>query len=258
MLNLRRLFVCLWVLSLPCLAALPAAAQVLRQDSNPSRISPAPEEEDLRLHVFTLEHQPAEEALELVKPMLSNRGSVELQARSNTLVVRDTLASLARIGPKVHSFDHEPQPLELEVVVLRAFSRAQGPIPENARVPTALAGKLRSLLRYESFRLVARARLQTLEGEAVSYDLNRSYRVAFRLGTVVATPNRTERLKLRDFKVERLIDGAEGGSLIHTNLNLFVGKTTTLGLARTETSDSALMVAITARPGSRLTVRELE
>ncbi|MEM7049411.1 MAG: hypothetical protein AAF604_07115 [Acidobacteriota bacterium] len=245
----RRTFL---VILAVCLLATASSAQQQR----PSRISPAPDEglpvgDALRLHAFTLEHKLASEALELVKPLLSPRGSVEIQPGGNTLVVRDSLAALGQIIPRLRNFDHPAMPLEVEVVVLRAFTKTRPEGTKQREVPAALEGRLRQLLRYETFQLVARSRLQTFEGEEVTYDLGRGFSVVFHLGTVLGN----QRLKLRDFKVEKTADGKP---LIHTNLNLFLGKTTILGLAATETSESALMVAVTGRMRTPLAPLEKE
>ena len=59
-------------------------------------------DEVLVLHAFTLKHQRASDAIPLVHPLLSERGTVELQPGDNTLVIRDSPGALARILPPGH------------------------------------------------------------------------------------------------------------------------------------------------------------
>lgn len=236
----------LLALALLFAAVLPAAAQT----PSGSRISPTPETEAgnaaepgearLALHAFALRHRAAAEAVEVVRPLLSPRGTVELQPGSNTLVVRDSLSALSRIVPALRGFDRPAQPLELEILVVRAFPA--GEPASGPAVPAALERSLRGLLSYDAYRLVARAELRSREGQEVTYELGEGYSVRFRLGSVTAG----RRLRLGDFRVERTRgQGDETPPLIHTNLNLWLDRTVTLGLARTEGSTSALMVAVT-------------
>src|SRR3954465_11411347 len=61
------------------------------------------------LQAYTLRHQRASEAVALVYPLLSRKGTVELQPGGNTLVIRDVPAALNRIAPVLRNFDHAPR-----------------------------------------------------------------------------------------------------------------------------------------------------
>jgi hypothetical protein len=115
-------------------------------------------------------------------------------------------------------------------------------------LPDDLTKKLRELLRYDHFALLARADLRTWEGEEVIYDLGSGYRVSFRLGTILAD----RRLKLHGFKVVRVAGrpGAEGSSveILHAHLTLWVERPLVLALAQNEGSDRALMIILTCFP----------
>src|SRR4028118_1131009 len=86
--------------------------------------------EELVLHAFALKHRPAGEALALVSPLLSDRGTVELQPRSNTLVIRDTLASLRKIVPTLRAYDHPARP-----PTLARYLRSPAPAPCSPATP---------------------------------------------------------------------------------------------------------------------------
>lgn len=199
----------------------------------------------LALHAYAMRHRPLNEAADLVRPMLSPVGTLELQPARRTLVVRDTLASLSRIAPALRRYDRPLEPLDVEVLVVRAL--AAGDRPSAApRVPGDLERRLRALLRYERYELVAEAHLRSRETEQVTYELGGGYEVRFQVGSLI----QDRRVRLSGFQVARA--GTDAGDeksppLIHTNLNVWLDRTVTLGLARTEGSSSALMVAVTCR-----------
>lgn len=221
----------------------------------------------LRLYAYTLEHQPVGEALALVRPLLSARGTVELQPGGNTIVIRDELAALTRIVPILRQFDHQSETLRLEIQVVQAFVGATGG-PNGLRTPSttpgsevspALAGgsevspalvrRLRDLLRYDSFRLQASARLDVNEGENVLYQLGNSYTVGFKLGTMMGE----KRVKLHDLRIVRRATTGPFAKperqLLGTNVNLWLDQTLILGLAKDESAADALMLVIScSRP----------
>src|SRR5688572_10452442 len=82
----RTVLILLWIAS-ACAPAGSVSAQMIRKDG------------ELVLHAFTLRHRAATEAIQLVSPLLTKRGTVELQPATNTLVIRDTPAALGQIIP---------------------------------------------------------------------------------------------------------------------------------------------------------------
>jgi len=229
MLPARRALASCLISSLLLLAAASAAAQAKR-----------PEAETV-VHAFALKHQQASDAVALVNPLLSPRGTVELQPQRNTLVIRDTQAALDRILPVLRGFDHPARPLRLEIYIVRASRATVSPAVEQSDLPEPLTRRLRLLLPYEVYRMQAQGLLGTEEGKKVSYELSDEYRVSFRLGTVMADG----RVKLNDFQIERR--DPRPANLIHTHLTLWLGRTTSLGLAKSEESMEALMVVLTLR-----------
>jgi hypothetical protein len=203
------------------------------------------EAEDLSLHAYSLRYQQAIEAIPLIQPLLSSKGTLELQPGTNTLVVRDTRAALDRILPVLRAYDHPSQPLKLDVMIVRA-SRAVVSPQARSDLPEELTRRLRELLPYEVYELQAQTQLLTREGEAVAYNVGSEYEVSFRLGTLMED----RRIKLAGFEVGRRI-GHKAGSvpMIHTNLNLWIEQTLSLGLARGEASRDALIIVLTLHRG---------
>ena len=198
--------------------------------------APAQREPALLVHAYTLRHQPAAEALPLVHPLLSKRGSVQLQPGGNTLVVRDEAAVVERVAELLREFDHPAKKLALRIQVVRAGDGGEG-----APLAPELVARLREFLRYESYRVMAAADLEAREGEDVSYELGEQYRMTFQLGTLMPG----DRLKLHDFEVTGRRESEERRRLLHTQVNLRLGRPMILGLAKNESSRRALLLVLT-------------
>lgn len=239
MLPVRRI-----VLSFLCIAwlAMPAAVaqvQVPRRDANESV-----------LHAYTLQHRRASDAISLVFPLLSQKGTVELQPATNTLVIRDSQAALSRIIPVLRGYDHPSRPLDLEIYIVRAFKSgvSGGPPSVHSDLPAAVTRRLRATLPYDVYEVRAQARLGSREGQAVTYALGGEYEVSFRLGTLLEG----QRVRLSDFRILRRTQERRVGSpLIHSNLVLALEQTTSFALAKTEESREALVVVMTVRHSQR-------
>lgn len=204
-------------------------------------------ESALTLHAYKLEHQPAAEALALVSPLLSRRGTVELQSLENTLVIRDSSASIYRIIPVLSRFDHPRSSLAVEVLIIRATAEKFSP-PTSSKVPQKLLERLQDLLPYHTYEVLAGTRLNTREGEQVSYQLGARFSVRFRIGTLIED----QRVKLHGFQVFRGQPSPMGApgpvgakSLIATNLFLHLDQPLSLALASSKSSKEALMVVVT-------------
>lgn len=235
-------------------AAVPMIALLagLLAGSAPSPAQPDGES-TIGVLAVTLEHQPAGEALLLVRRLLSPLGTVELQPRDNTLVVRDMKTMLARIAPVLEQFDHPPQTLRFDVHLLRADNAGVDPnrvdrdVADDA-VPEEVVERFRNYLKYDDYQLLAKAGITSREGEDVTYALGGGYNLSFRVGTVLAG----QKLKLHDFRISRKPAAAnanksrqpEPRELIHTGLNLGRDRLFTMILAREAGPEQALVVAL--------------
>lgn len=244
----RRMLASLLLIS-AALSLGPAAPGLLAQSG---RVRPVPQAAGPRslpgngaliLHAYRFKHQAASEAVALVSPLLSGAGTVELQPAGNTLVIRDTAEALARILPVLRDFDHPARPLRLEVLIVRASRAVVSPPTQRSDLPEELTRRLRSLLPYDTYELEAQAQLSTEEGQAAVFEMGGDYQVSFRLGTL----QQDGRVKLSGFQLARKGAARKAPNLIHTNLNLWLDKTVSLGLAKSETSREALMLVLTLR-----------
>lgn len=244
-LSVAWLLACLAVL----LAAVPATGQAREGEEGRSQVSGVPQGQAAQVYAYTLRHKPAGEALVLIRPLLSTEGTVELQPRTNTLVVRDTLAALGRIVPALRAYDRPPENLRIQVMIVRAFSRPV-PVEPGRSLPTWLEERLRGLLRWDYYQVLADSELETREGQDVTHELGGLYGVSFEVGTVL----HDERVRLSEFKVWRAevrptgeAEVRSGDPLLEATLNLWLDKPKVLGLANSESSDHALMVVLTCQ-----------
>ena len=195
----------------------------------------------LVVHVHTLRHQPAGEAMPLVLALLSPQGTVELRPGTNTLVIRDSVASIARIVPLLRSFDHPARALEVAIWLVEGSDRvAVSPPVPGPPLPGDLLVQLRRYLPFARYDLLSAAQVRGEEGAQVSFDLPSGHAVRFAVGTVLGE----ERVRLNRFEVERLPGAAAGESLVRGNLNLWLGRTTVLSLANGRDDSHALMIVV--------------
>ena len=204
----------------------------------------------LESYVHSFRYRDASLAAGLVRHKLSPRGTLEVQPSANTLVVRDIASILRRIKPTLAEFDRPPSKVRLELRVVKAGPPAvvSPPVaqPDTPELTPELLSKLRSLLRYDSYEVLAEASVSSLEGEAVDYSLGPDYSVSFTVGSLMAQ----RRLRMEDFRiVERLSSdkgrGLDPKQLFHADLNLWMDRPFTLVLTRDDARQEALLVAIT-------------
>jgi hypothetical protein len=205
---------------------------------------------ELMVQAYAFKHQVAAEALPMVQPLLTSRGTVELQPGSNTLVIRDTRAAISRIVPVLRNFDHPARPVQLEMLIVKASRSPVSPPYQRSDLPDELTQRLRGILPYDIFELQARSRLGAMEGQAVAYSVGAEYDVTFRLGTMTGDG----RIRLSNFRLSRRKAATEKGpaavvGLLHTNLNLWLDQTLNLMVSRNESSPEALMIVLTPRRG---------
>jgi hypothetical protein len=214
----------------------------------PARLLGQGGEDEVTVHAYALSHQSAGDAMGLVKPLLSPRGTVELQPRANALVVRDTDEAWQRIRPVLVAFDHPPRPVDVELWVVRASGRSQvsPQPPPQGNLPADLLRALSERLPFEHYGLLGSSEVRGEEGKRMTFDIAGNYTVKFRLGTIV----QEQRLRLNDFEVILRPDGGDPASILRSQLNLWLGRTMVLALSPGEGSNTALMVVVRCNGGT--------
>jgi hypothetical protein len=199
----------------------------------------AAESEGLVTVTYSLQHQAVSEAVSLVFPLLSGAGAVEVRPGENALVIRDHAAAIERILPALREFDRPGRTIRLGIRVVTAEAEP-GDGTVDSGLSDELLHRLRELLPFRAYRKVAAADLEISEGGGVGRELSAAFRIDFRMGRL--QPDR--RIKLYGFRISRLDRNPPPPPLIHTNVNLRLDKPMVLGLARTEASETALMVIL--------------
>ncbi len=211
-------------------AMAPSSAAALASDADP-----------VVTGTFTLQHRAASEAVELIHPLLTERGAVELRPADNSLMIRDVPDAVKQALALLKEFDVPSPVLRFEFRIVSASLGGGGePGQETEALPPVLIERLRELLRFDRFELLSGTDLAASEKQPMEAWVGPEFLVRFRVGVVQID----RRVKLHDFQVARRQQTGEPEVMIHTNLSLWLDKPMILGLARTESSERALMVVI--------------
>ena len=116
------------------------------------------------VYAYTLKHQPAHEALALIRPLLTarrhGRGAAGGQHPGDPRAASRPSPASCRCW---RSFDHPPEDLRFDIRIVRAGPSRQvisPPIeaaPADSELPEDLVTRLRELLRYDDYRVLAKA-----------------------------------------------------------------------------------------------------
>ena len=206
------------------------------------------------VRVFALKHRSADEALALVRPLLSSAGSVMLEPRTNELTVRDTAASVERAEQAIAAYDVPLRGVDVAVTLLKATSDPKAAKPERADASAEIRGigeRLKKLFNVTDFTRLDSVVMRGTEGQRLAYVIGGSYRLQFLLD-----PSRdAKRMQLKDLSLERV--RREGGKetygeILHTSLNVTMGQAHILGVSKDEGAQGALFLVFYpdwTRPG---------
>lgn len=209
--------------------------------SKPAPVAPTPEEQAaVRLMVFGLERKSVYDALNVVRPLLSVQGSVELDPTHSTISVRDNLAALSRVATAIRNFDRESQPVSIDVSLILAETAKISPVRPVTGIAPDILARLKQLLRFDVFSLLARSQISSREGESVVFDMAQGYRLTFELGAI----EDSRRVRLSGFRMVRALPGKAEHELVRSVVNLGLDQPLILGLTRDESADRALMLVL--------------
>ncbi len=210
----------------------------------------------IELYAYELQHQRADEAFVVIQPLLSPQGTIELRPRDNTLVIRDTRAALDKLVTALKAFDHPARRLEIEVTMVQATRATFSPLLADQALSPSLAARLKLMLPFSNYRVLASTVLHTREGEEVTYEIGEGFAVRFRSGVVRPMTGAAafgggegtegQSLKLTGFRLSRR-NGDASKSLLSTSMTLLLDKPLALTLAGSEASSTALVVVLQPR-----------
>jgi type IV pilus assembly protein PilQ len=83
------------------------------------------EVEPIELRIYTLAYAKAEDVKKTLDPVLTKQGKIEVDARSNTLVLSDTPSSLSKIMPLIKSLDTETPQVLIEAKFIETQKNPQ-------------------------------------------------------------------------------------------------------------------------------------
>ena len=131
--------------------------------------------EPVGVKVFVLKYKRIEEATLLVRPLLSDSGSIVLTSKINALTITDRPSALNLISQALAQFDVPPRGYSIAVKLIRA--RADAPAGDLSREIGGIGNKLREVFRFNDYSLIDSAVLGASEGETVSSLLGGEYRL---------------------------------------------------------------------------------
>jgi hypothetical protein len=120
--------------------------------------------EPVGVKVFVLRYKRVEEATLLVRPLLSDSGSILLQPKINAMTITDRPAALNTIGQALAQFDVPPRGFSIAVKMVRA--RADASAKDLSKEIGGIGNKLREVFRFNDYSLIDSAVLGGAEGES--------------------------------------------------------------------------------------------
>ena len=196
----------------------------------------------LSVRTFSFKYKQADRAAAVIKPLVSDEGSMSIQPSSNALQVTDRAENLKQIAKAIADFDSPAREFRLYV---RLVSAARVANPAKVRDELRDVAQKLSMLKYNAFESVGEANVEAKEGDPGVIDMT-GYRADFKLGEYDPT---TDSIKLNDFQLSKL-QGAQKDqltSLLKTTLNLGIGQTYIVGASKAPESQHALMIVLIAR-----------
>jgi len=203
------------------------------------------------VRVFALKHRSPEEALVVVRPVLTEGASVVMQAKGNTLTVRDSAAAVERAARTLAQWDLPPRRIDLTVTLLRASTggngRAEG--PDGADQIPGVGERLRKLFRFTEYARLDAAVVQGVEGQKVAYVLGGGYRLEFQIDPA---PD-PQQVRLKGLFFERIRRAPGPGVVEHrsdilrTTINVSLGQPYILAVGKDEAAAGALILVFNGK-----------
>lgn len=242
----RGLFVRLFLLALAATAgfALPLP-QLGSTETTDTRIALAQQPSVVR--VFTLRHRRAEEVLLLVRPFLTEDGSVILESKLNTLTIRDTALALDKASQTIASYDVPPRAVSISVALLRAAAESPGAQVKVSDEIRRVGDHLKRVFNLTGYTSLDHVVVEGTEGDAVAYTIGVDYRLEFQLDAV----SDDAVVRLRNMVLQRIRHDAGGrekrNDIVRTSVNVPMGQPFVLGLGKDESTSSALFLVFVAQ-----------
>lgn len=199
--------------------------------------------------VFTLKYRKVEDALALLRPLLSDAGAVSaiLETNGNSLTVRASSARVDQISRELATFDVPLRAIDIVVTLLKSSGeKTHG--GDKADVSEEIRGigeRLKKLFNVTAFTRLDSVVFQGIEGERVANVMGGGYRLEF----VVDPARDGTQVQLRDLSLQRVRHEAGKevrGEIVRTSINVNLGQPYILGVGRDESAGDKLFAVFFA------------
>ena len=214
-----------------------------------SRTAPTPKGTHLPTQLFAVRFKDVNDVYLLIEPLLSARGSVQMQPRLKTLAVTDDEETLKKIEAMIQSYDLPPKNVDVALQLILATTEKQ---PE--KISPRIRGVIEKLneisTRWSEYRLLGSTTITASEGDKASVEMGEDYRISFAVDYVSDEQRlvRFKRLTLdrRDASRDPEANGETYSRVLDTAFSLKEDKLLVLGATKLESSNRALFMTITA------------
>jgi hypothetical protein len=201
--------------------------------------------EEAAVKVFILKYRQVEEAALLIRPHLSDAGTVTLTPRLKAITVTDREENLRTIARVIGQFDAPPRGFTFAIKLVRA--RADVPAGSIDREIGGMGAKLRSLLQFNDYSLIDSVVMRGIEGGPVAAQLGEEGD-AYMLNFWIEPAGSGDQLLLSPFSLSRLRRNAQGRvvpvGLYRAPMPVTLNQTLVVGASKEESSKNALILIL--------------
>jgi hypothetical protein len=213
--------------------------------------SPDPATPRLPTQLFTIRFKDVNDVYLLIEPLVSARGSVQMQPRLRTLAVTDDPETLEKIEAMIQSYDLPPKNVEVALQLILATAAGKPAETISPRIRGGVIQKLNEIsTRWSDYRLLGSATVVSSEGEKTSVEMGEDYRISF---AVDYASDEQRLVRFKRFTLDRRERPGDPEPreetytrVLDTALNLKEDKLYIFGASKMESSNRALFMTITA------------
>jgi hypothetical protein len=204
----------------------------------------------LPTQLFTVRFKDVNDVYLLIEPLLSDKGSVQMQPRLRTLAVTDDEETLKKIEAMIQSYDLPPKNVEVALQLILATTAVKSTESISPRIRGVIQKLNEISTRWSDYRLLGTATLTSMEGDRASVEMGEDYRVSFAVDYV---SDEQRMVRFKRFTLDRREKPRDPESrdenytrVLDTALNLKEDKLYIFGASKMEGSNRALFMTVTA------------
>ena len=199
------------------------------------------EKQALKKEIVKLKYTKASEVYDLLIPFRSKKGHILYSKKLNMITISDYPKNVERMLEVIKQCDVKPKQIEFKIWLIVAEVKEK---PKSINIPGVnnIMRELKSLLRYNSYRLLDSSYLKTSES-AFPYSnivIGGEYSFSLVIYELIFVKNDDN----ISFSIKLLKDKK---TLINSSLNLKNGETTVVGVSKMDGGNKGLILIITAK-----------